>query len=141
MNKDCIDQFLASINSINHDNAKEILHATYTENIQFVDPVKTINGLDELTHYFEDLYKHVSKCQFILNNYIPHTDNHSLEWVMHLQHQKISKSREIQIDGASFLQFDGDKVCYHRDYYDLGAMVYEHLPILGSVIKKVRHAI
>ena len=141
MSQRLIDQFLARINSLNHGNAKEVLHATYTEDVKFIDPVKTINGLNELTHYFENLYKRVDKCHFTLNNYLPNSHNHSLEWVMHLQHQKISKQQEIQLDGASFIRFYDEKVCYHRDYYDLGALVYEHLPILGSVIKKVRHAI
>ena len=141
MSQQNIDQFISSINSINHENAKEVLHRIYTNDVKFVDPVKTINGLDELTDYFEALYKRVNRCHFVLSNYIPNTDNHSLEWVMHLQHEKISKNQEIHVDGASFLQFDGEKVCYHRDYYDLGALVYEHVPILGSVVKKVRHAI
>ncbi len=141
MSQQLIDQFLSSINSLSHENAREVLLETYTEDVKFVDPVKTINGLDELTHYFENLYKRVDKCHFILSNYLPNTHHYSLEWVMHLQHQKISKNQEIHLDGASFIQFNGEKVSYHRDYYDLGALVYEHLPILGSVIKKVRHAI
>lgn len=141
MSQQLIDQFLSSINSLSHENAREVLQETYSEDVKFVDPVKTINGLDELTHYFENLYKRVDKCHFILSNYIPNTHHYSLEWVMHLQHQKISKNQEIHLDGASFIQFNGERVCYHRDYYDLGALVYEHLPILGSVIKKVRHAI
>ena len=60
---------------------------------------------------------------------------------MRLQHKKIGKNQPIELDGASFIEFHNNKVCYHRDYYDLGALVYEHIPILGSVIKKVRHAI
>lgn len=141
MSNKIIDQFLKSINSLNHENAKDVLQKTYTEDVKFVDPVKTIDGLDELTKYFEDLYKRVDKCQFILSNCLPNSHHYSLEWVMSLQHQKISKNEEIHLDGASFIKFNGEKVCYHRDYYDLGALVYEHLPILGSVIKKVRHAI
>lgn len=141
MSQQLIDQFLNSINSLSHDNVREVLQATYTEDVKFVDPVKTINGLDELTRYFENLYKRVNKCHFILNNYLPNTHCHSLEWVMYLQHQKISKNHEIHLDGASFIKFKGERVCHHRDYYDLGALVYENLPVLGSVIKKVRHAI
>jgi hypothetical protein len=141
MSQQRIDQFLKRINSLNYHNVKGVLQATYTEDVKFVDPVKTINSLDELTKYFENLYKRVNKCHFILNNYLPNSHSHSLEWVMHLQHQKISKNQEIHLSGASFIQFDGERVCYHRDYYDLGALVYEHIPILGSVIKKVRHAI
>lgn len=141
MNDRLIDRFITNINSLNQDNAKDVLQATYTEDVRFVDPVKTLNGLDELTKYFENLYKSVNKCHFKVNNYLPNSHSLSLEWVMHLQHQKISKNQEILLDGASFIQFNGDRVCYHRDYYDLGALVYEHIPVLGSVIKKVRHAI
>lgn len=141
MSQQLIEKFISSINSLNHNNVKDVLQATYTENVKFVDPVKTINGLDELTRYFEGLYKRVNKCHLILNNYLPNTNNHSLEWEMYLQHQKISRNQEIKLDGASFINFTGEKVCYHRDYYDLGALVYEHLPILGSLIKKIRHAI
>ncbi len=141
MNDRLIDRFLTNINLLNHDNAKDVLQATYTEDVKFVDPIKTLDGLDELTKYFENLYKRVNKCYFTLNNNLPNGHRNSLEWVMHLQHQKISKNQEILLDGASFIQFNGERVCYHRDYYDLGALVYEHIPILGSVIKKVRHAI
>ncbi|MBT8123451.1 MAG: nuclear transport factor 2 family protein, partial [Gammaproteobacteria bacterium] len=59
----------------------------------------------------------------------------------HLQHKKIANNQEIELNGASFIEFKDDKVCYHRGYYDLGALVYERIPILGSVIRKVRHAI
>ena len=141
MSKQLIDQFLTNINSLDYGNVKDVLQATYTDDIKFVDPVKTINGLDDLTKYFENLYKRVNKCHFSLSSYLLNAHNHSLEWVMRLQHHKISNNHEIHLDGASFIQFSGDKVCYHRDYYDLGALVYEHIPILGSVIKKVRHAI
>ena len=141
MSQQLIDKFISSINSLNHNNVRDVLPATYTDDVIFMDPVKTINGLDELTRYFESLYKRVNKCHFTLNNYLPNINNHSLEWEMHLQHQKISRNQEIKLDGASFIEFTGAKVSYHRDYYDLGALVYEHLPILGLVIKKVRHAI
>ncbi len=26
----------------------------------------------------------------------------------------------------------------HKDYYDLGEMVYEHVPILGFIIRKIK---
>jgi hypothetical protein len=30
------------------------------------------------------------------------------------------------------------KICYHRDYYDLGALLYERIPILGSLIRSIK---
>lgn len=136
-----IEQFISKMNSIQHKNAKRVLDEIYTEDIVFIDPVKSISGLNDLTKYFEDLYKSLTSCHFTLTNHLENNHRYSLEWVMRLQHKKISNNQEIEINGASFIKFHEDKICYHRDYYDLGALVYERIPILGSVIRKVRHAI
>ena len=136
-----INDFIDEINSINHANAKQVLSKIYTNDVIFVDPVKSIDGLENLTEYFEDLYKSLSSCHFTLKNHTLNDHQHSIEWLMRFQHKKIGNNLPLELEGASFIKFKDEKVCYHRDYYDLGALVYEHIPILGSVIKKVRHAI
>ncbi|MEM7400904.1 MAG: nuclear transport factor 2 family protein [Pseudomonadota bacterium] len=141
MNDNKINKFISNINSVQHDNVKQILAETYTENILFIDPVKTISGLDGLTQYFEDLYLSVISCEFTLKSSMPNDQLHSLEWLMHLQHKRLSKNKTITLDGASFIKFENEKVCYHRDYYDLGALIYENIPLLGSVLTRVRHAL
>ncbi len=141
MNDQKINQFISRINSLSYDNVNDVLRNTYTDQVNFIDPVKSITGLENLTTYFSNLYKQVSHCQFTLSNYIFNDQKVSLEWVMSLQHKKISNNKEILLEGASFIQFSGEKITYHRDYYDLGALVYERIPVLGSVVKKVRHAI
>lgn len=136
-----IEQFIINMNSITNENAKHVLADIYTEDIVFIDPIKSIKGLEDLTKYFVNLYNSVTSCHFRLTNNVPDSHHYALEWVMHLQHKKISNNQEIELNGASFIEFKDKKVCYHRDYYDLGALVYERIPILGSVIRKVRHAI
>ena len=136
-----INEFISGINSVRHSNAKEVLAGIYTDDVVFIDPVKQIKGLDELTQYFEDLYLSVVSCEFTLINSIPNGETHSLEWKMHLEHKKLCKNKVIELDGASFIKFDDEKVSYHRDYYDLGALIYENIPLLGSVVSKVRHAL
>ena len=39
----------------------------------------------------------------------------------------------IQVCGCSYLQWR-NKVHLHRDYFDAGALLYEHLPLLGRTI-------
>jgi hypothetical protein len=56
---------------------------------------------------------------------------------MHYLHPSISK--EVQtLRGVSHLHF-ADKVTFHEDIYDMGALIYEHIPVIGfatSIIKK-----
>ena len=136
-----IEKFLESMNSIQHDNAKRMLANIYTEDIVFIDHIKSIQGLKNVTKYFEDLYQNVTSCHFTLTSHLQDNHHYSLEWVMHLQHKKISNNQKIELNGASFIEFKDDKICYHRDYYDVGALIYERIPILGSVIRTVRRAL
>jgi len=107
-----IEQFISNMNSIQHGNAKRVLDEIYTEDIVFIDPVKSINGLDELTKYFEELYQSVTTCHFTVTSQLPNSHRYSLEWLMKLQHKKISNNQEIKLNGASFIEFKDEKVCY-----------------------------
>jgi hypothetical protein len=42
------------------------------------------------------------------------------------------------LNGVTELRFTDGKVQSHYDHYDLGAMLYEHLPVMGSLIKLVK---
>lgn len=57
---------------------------------------------------------------------------------MHFSHTKLAKQRTILVEGFTHLRIRDDRVCYHRDYADLGQMLYEHIPVLGRVIKVVK---
>jgi hypothetical protein len=140
MDNTLITNFVDNMNSLTSSNVSEVLEKIYTNEIEFIDPIKGINGLDNLTSYFANLYKSVNHCHFTINNYIPNGNQHSIEWEMKLKHQRLAKNKEITLDGASFIRFKDSKVCYHRDYYDLGALIYERIPILGSAVRTVRNA-
>ena len=134
-----VNHFLNSMNMLNSNNINSVLADVYTEQTTFIDPVKKIQGLAELTHYFAELYKGVDSCQFTLKHSICQNQHYALEWQMTLRHKQLAKNRDIVVDGISILQFADNKVAYQRDYYDLGAMIYEQVPLLGHLIKKIRH--
>ena len=52
---------------------------------------------------------------------------------MHFRHPRLRGGAPISVDGCSHLLWR-DKVYQHRDYFDAGAMLYEHLPLMGGVI-------
>ena len=43
----------------------------------------------------------------------------------------------IVYEGVSKLEFN-EKIYKHQDFYDLGAMLYEHIPVLGSLVKIIK---
>lgn len=62
-----------------------------------------------------------------------------VQWDMIFIHRKLAGGRPVTIAGVTFLRSDENgKVFYHRDYFDLGAMVYKRVPLLGRLITKIK---
>jgi hypothetical protein len=56
-----------------------------------------------------------------------------VKWVMHYRHPRLG-NRLISVRGVSHLKFS-DKIDFQEDFYDMGAMLYEQLPLLGNVTR------
>ena len=57
---------------------------------------------------------------------------------MTYQHNKLNQGKSVTVAGSSYIKGEGDKVILHRDYLDLGAMIYEQLPLFGKLTKWVK---
>ncbi len=57
---------------------------------------------------------------------------------MTYSHPKLRAGEKIQVMGNSLLRFDQNRVYFHRDYVDMGAMLYEHVPLLGAAIRYLK---
>lgn len=113
------------------------LAALYAEDIIFQDPLQRIQGLPALMAYFESLYTHLSYCRFQVLTTCHQEQQAFVTWTMRYSHSRLKGGREIFVEGATHLQFQ-DKITMHRDYTDLGQMLYEHIPLLGGVIHTIK---
>lgn len=116
----------------------QLLANIYHKNVTFIDPLHTVEGFDDLYQYFQNLYQNLSACDFVIDEVIWQDSQVSLFWTMTYQHPKLNKGRTVTVVGTSHIKGEDDKVIYHRDYLDLGAMLYEQLPILGKLTKWIK---
>lgn len=131
-------EFLEMYEQLNLENI-HLLRDVYSSDILFVDPAHTIQGLDQLESYFSSLYQNVESIDFAFTDSVTQGENSYLQWDMTFRHKRVGSGKAITVSGATFLRTGADgKVVYHRDYFDLGAMIYEHLPFLGRVIIAIK---
>lgn len=119
-------------------NNLNLLATIYHNDITFIDPIHHVEGFDNLYKYFNSLYQNLTTCEFVINNVILQGDEAAIYWAMTYQHSKFNKGELVTVFGSSFIQGKEDKVIYHRDYLDVGAMLYEQLPLLGRLIKWIK---
>lgn len=110
----------------------------YAEDVEFVDPVGKIKGSKNITKYYENMYKNVKSIKFEFSNFVESGDMVVGVWKMTLVTDKLNGGEPIAVDGNSVIKFKDGKAIYHRDYFDMGAFVYENVPVLGFVVKKIK---
>lgn len=129
-----LTQFYADINT----ESVEQLHSIYDSKVEFADPVRTHQGLSALQNYFTNLLVNVTHCRFDIQS-IDTIDNRIfIVWLMHYGHPQVAGGKALTLQGTSYLKTNNDKVVFQQDYYDMGAMLYEHIPVLGYVVKKLK---
>ena len=131
-----VDKFVKIYQQLDSNNLA-LLNEIYSKNIQFIDPMHEINGLDNLHLYFENLYSNVIHCKFDISETFTSDNKAFVYWTMHYAHPKLSSGNTITVQGHSQLSFERDKIIKHRDYFNLGELLYKHIPLLGSVIKLI----
>jgi ketosteroid isomerase-like protein len=123
------DEFAA----LDKDNLDRLANL-YSDDVQFTDPLHQVHGLAQMRRYFARLYANVSDLQFHFHGFDEVSQgNGYLRWTMSYTHPRLAKGRTISVEGCSHLLWR-DKVYQHRDYFDAGALLYEHLPIMGQFI-------
>lgn len=117
----------------------ESVRTIYSADIVFQDPFTEVHGIDRLITYFSNHYSNVQNCQFDYGDSFTSGNQVHLSWTLTFRHPRLAGGQQIEVDGVSMLVFDADKIIYHRDYYDSSALLYEHIPVLGSAIRYLRN--
>lgn len=114
-----------------------LIDEVYRSDMLFEDSFHSIEGIDSFKAYCSSLYQNLRFCDFVFHQQWVGVDDAMLTWTMSYSHARLKGGRVIQVDGATHIKFD-DKVYFHKDYFDGGALLYEQVPLLGSVIKQIK---
>ncbi len=104
----------------------------YAPDIVFTDPFRQLNGLAEVTDYFNRLNHNLVSGRFEFGEPLIGPGRAVIPWTMTVR-VRVGPRHRISADGVSELRF-GERIVYQRDYFDAGALVYEHIPLLGRAI-------
>lgn len=114
----------------------------YSEDIVFADPIHKIQGLNELKNYFSGMCENLISCEFEFLGQTVDERSAWFKWVMHYQHPRLKKGQRLSVNGASYIHFSCVNGQYHitshEDFYDMGEMLYEHTPLLGTGIRWIK---
>ena len=131
------ERFNAFYTSLDLDSLKQ-LGTVYHSGVTFADPVAVHQGILALDDYFRRLLAGCTRCEFTIRNQHFGEQQGWVNWTMTFTNPRLNRGAPVDVDGSSVLEIRDDRVAFQRDYYDMGAMIYEQLPVLGRVIRHIR---
>jgi hypothetical protein len=115
----------------------EQLDSLYTADVEFRDPVHTLTGSLAFKHYLRKMGTNLQHYHIRYLDEASSSNSAYLSWEMDYSHPQLNGGQLIMVRGITHLKFT-DKVYYHEDCYDMGALVYEHVPLLGFATRKLK---
>ena len=131
------ESIIKAFNQLRADNL-HILDQFYHPNILFEDPIGQVESLSSLKAYYKSMYENVTEISFDFSQLLEEGDSVMAAWSMKLRAKGLNSGKVVMVQGVSHIKFEKDLVIYHRDYFDLGQMIYEYIPLLGPTLKFIK---
>jgi len=113
----------------------------YTSDVYFEDPTHGVQGKTAVLAHFSNTFEKLQGCSFSFHRTVSDGADIFLAWTMTAKHPKVLKGKVVRVEGASYLKTRNGKIFYHRDYFDMGSLLYEHLPFLGKISQKIKQRV
>lgn len=134
-----VEGFKSLFQQLNKSNIDSgLIESVYDNNLLFEDSFHRISGRQAFKSYCESVYENLKYCEFDFHQEWITDHDAMLTWTMRYAHPRLNKGNQITVQGSSHLRFE-EKVFYHRDYFDGGQLLYEHVPLLGKAIQHLKN--
>lgn len=111
----------------------------YTPTARFKDPFNEVQGRQAIRRVFEHMFEALDEPRFVVTDAVVQGRQCFLTWDFHFRMKRFSRQAQVIRGGSHLVLADDGRIEAHRDYWDAAEELYEKLPILGSLMRWLRH--
>jgi hypothetical protein len=133
-------RFREFFQNVTPESIREKTAKLYAEDVWFNDTLKTLRGRAAVEAYFLKTMDHVDSFQTQVDDVARSGGNFYVRWTMDVRFK--GAKEPVRTIGVTLLRFDREgRTVLHQDFWDPAAGFYEHLPVLGGVMRWIKSKI
>jgi hypothetical protein len=134
-----IERFKDFLTLYTEENVMAKIRHVYAENAYYNDALKEVNGIDAIEAYLLKGLKALESCTFEFPDTAVSGGDYYFRWVVDMKYKILNKGRAFRSYGMTQIRFDETgKVVLQQDFWDSASGVFEHIPLLGGLIKLIK---
>ncbi len=125
--------------NVSQESVRELTRQVYAEDAYLNDTLAAVQGAAAIEAYFVEAVSGDRALQVeFLGTAVDGVDVY-VRWRMAMTAPSLNRGEPIHSHGVTQFRFDDDnRVLLHKDFWDSGSGFYEHMPVLGRVIRRLR---
>lgn len=113
------------------------LDGVVADAVRFRDPFNDVTGRAALRRVFERMFEDVAEPRFVVRRKTWEEDVCLVAWTFDARMR--SSGKPLKFEGMSEVRVDvGGHVIEHVDHWDPARSIYEDVPVLGAVLRRIR---
>jgi hypothetical protein len=134
-----LKRFTNLFSELSPERIRERVRDVYADDVYFNDTLKEIRGIDALEGYLVESAEAVESCTVDVEDVASHDGNYYVRWIMDIRFKRFAQGKTTRSIGVSHLRFDArGKIVLHQDYWDAASGLFEHVPLIGYGIRKIK---
>jgi len=134
-----VEGFADFYENLSEENVAGKVDRTYSEDVFFYDTLKLVRSRPELSQYMLETARNTESVKATILDVASSGGDYYVRWVMEIRLKKFKKGQTLTSVGVTHLRFDPEgKISLHYDYWDSTAGFFEHVPLVGGVLRWIK---
>jgi hypothetical protein len=140
--KQTVDRFRQFLSHLDEKTAREETEKVYAPDAYLNDTLKTVRGAPAIRDYFIKTARGLDSMSVRFDDLAVSGGNYYFRWTMETRMKKLARGKTVRTIGVTLVRFDREgRVIMHQDFWDSAQGVWEHVPVIGTVIRRIRSSL
>lgn len=140
--KEAIARFENFLAHLDEKTAHEQTEKVYAPSAFLNDTLKTTRGSPAIRDYFIKTAQGLNSMTVVFDDVAVSGSNYYFRWTMETRMKHLAPGKTVRTIGVTMVRFDPQgRVLLHQDFWDSAQGVWDHVPVLGAIIRWIQSSL